>query len=387
MPAALTYPGVYVDEVKTGGARPIGAVPTSIAAFVGTAPRGGSDEPTYISSWGDFEREFGGLDDAYPLSAAVYQFYLNGGAEAYVVRVLGAGAKPATVNVDGGVVLESRTAGKWGNSLRVRVEHPKPDPPGNLPPEERPYDLVVRDMTTGREERFSGIVPKADSHRSLDRVLEGSALVRYKAGSDKAPTASGVPDPGKDPFADSTQPPAPPPDPNAPNPPAPPAALFDSAGANDQGSDGANPDYEGSEDAKTGIYQLLKTDIFNLLCLAPEGSAPGEDPKEVSTDVLQAAAALCLGRRAFLIVDPPRDWKKWEDALEPHPLAGADFAKNAAVYYPRVYMAGAEGSLRSTRPAAPWPASTPAPTPSAGCGRRRPAPKRRSAARRSCRGR
>jgi phage tail sheath protein FI len=349
MPAALTYPGVYVDEVKTGGARPIGAVPTSVAAFVGTAPRGGSDEPAYISSWADFEREFGGFDDAYPLSAAVYQFYLNGGAEAHVVRVLGAGAKAATIKVPGeanaaeGLVLKAKTAGAWGDRLRVRVEYPKPDPPGNIPAAEKPYDLVVRDTASGREERFSGIVPKAESQRSLDKVLSGSDLVAYEAGNDKAPEVNAPAVSGEDPLAAAEGEPTP--DPNDPNAPPPAPPLFYGVGANDKGSDGDAPDYKGSEDQKTGLYQLLKTDIFNLLCVLPDDAS-----KDVPTDVLQAAAALCLARRAFLVVDPPLAWKKWEDALLGHDLAGADFAKNAALYYPRVHMSAADGTLKEYPP-------------------------------------
>ena len=36
MPASLTYPGIYVEEIKSG-VRTITGVATSIAAFVGSA--------------------------------------------------------------------------------------------------------------------------------------------------------------------------------------------------------------------------------------------------------------------------------------------------------------------------------------------------------------
>ena len=42
MPSALTYPGVYVEEVPSG-VRTITGVATSITAFVGSAPRGPVD--------------------------------------------------------------------------------------------------------------------------------------------------------------------------------------------------------------------------------------------------------------------------------------------------------------------------------------------------------
>ena len=64
MPSALTYPGVYVEEIPSG-VRTITGVATSIAAFIGRTAKGptdGDDEsPVVINSFGDFERIFGGL--------------------------------------------------------------------------------------------------------------------------------------------------------------------------------------------------------------------------------------------------------------------------------------------------------------------------------------
>ena len=44
MPAALTYPGVYIQEIPSG-VRTITGVATSITAFVGRAAAGPTDEP------------------------------------------------------------------------------------------------------------------------------------------------------------------------------------------------------------------------------------------------------------------------------------------------------------------------------------------------------
>ncbi len=44
MPVTLSYPGVYIEEVPSG-VRAIAGVATSIAAFIGRAPRGPVDEP------------------------------------------------------------------------------------------------------------------------------------------------------------------------------------------------------------------------------------------------------------------------------------------------------------------------------------------------------
>ena len=61
MPVTPTYPGVYIEEIPSG-VRTITGVATSIAAFLGRAPRGLTDKPVTINSFGDFERQFGGLD-------------------------------------------------------------------------------------------------------------------------------------------------------------------------------------------------------------------------------------------------------------------------------------------------------------------------------------
>src|SRR5262245_11610535 len=90
MPSALTYPGVYIEEIPSG-VRTITGVATSIAAFVGRARRGPTDEPVLITNFGDFERIFGGLWYESTLGYAVRDFFRNGGAQAIIVR----GYKPA----------------------------------------------------------------------------------------------------------------------------------------------------------------------------------------------------------------------------------------------------------------------------------------------------
>ncbi|MGO4833872.1 phage tail protein, partial [Rhizobiaceae sp. 2RAB30] len=99
MPVHPTYPGVYIGEIPSG-VRPVAAVATSTAAFVGSFRKGLLDEAVQLLSIGDFEREYGGLDRNSETSYAIQQFFLNGGTEAWVVRVAdtltGAGAAPPT---------------------------------------------------------------------------------------------------------------------------------------------------------------------------------------------------------------------------------------------------------------------------------------------------
>ena len=86
MPATLTYPGVYIEEIPSG-VRTITGVATSITAFIGRARRGPVNEPVIINAFGDFERIFGGLNTEYPMSYAISDFYQNGGRQAVIVRL------------------------------------------------------------------------------------------------------------------------------------------------------------------------------------------------------------------------------------------------------------------------------------------------------------
>lgn len=88
MPTYLA-PGIYVEEVS-GGARPIEAVGTSTAGFVGVAPDPTAHVNEYvdITNWSKFVRAFvpEGAQST-PLSHAVYGFFENGGSRCYVVNV------------------------------------------------------------------------------------------------------------------------------------------------------------------------------------------------------------------------------------------------------------------------------------------------------------
>jgi phage tail sheath protein FI len=86
MPVTPTYPGVYVEEIPSG-VRTIVGVATSITAFIGRTLRGPTNDPTTINSFGDFERQFGGLSRDFPIGYAVRDFFLNGGSQAIIVRV------------------------------------------------------------------------------------------------------------------------------------------------------------------------------------------------------------------------------------------------------------------------------------------------------------
>jgi uncharacterized protein len=82
-----TAPGVYVQELPSGS-RAITGVSTSLTAFVGPALRGPVDQPIRIASWSEFVTRFGGLWVDSTMSEVVRQYFLNGGAQALIVRVV-----------------------------------------------------------------------------------------------------------------------------------------------------------------------------------------------------------------------------------------------------------------------------------------------------------
>jgi phage tail sheath protein FI len=89
MASSYLSPGVYMEEVSSGS-RPIEAVGTAVAAFVGFAERGPLHEPMLVTNWTQFKQTFGDFVEDYYLAHAVYGYFQNGGGVAYVVRVGGA---------------------------------------------------------------------------------------------------------------------------------------------------------------------------------------------------------------------------------------------------------------------------------------------------------
>ncbi|MEP6898109.1 MAG: phage tail sheath C-terminal domain-containing protein [Rhodanobacter sp.] len=333
MPSALTYPGVYIEEVASG-VRTITGVATSITAFVGRAACGPIDadpeSPVIVNSYGDFERSFGKLDPAYPMGYAVRDFYLNGGAQAAIVRLYKAGGTPAAAAKAAikitGLPLEAASAGSWGNQLRARID-------ANVSADIATryglasadlFNLTVRNMDTGVQEVFNNLSVK-ESPRRVDRVLKaGSSLVRIAASltlpATTVPAAHADPDAGKSVW-DQDQ-------------------SSSGVATADQAADSVAIDdttYLGDADAKTGMYALKKTDLFNLLCIPP-------DLRDGNTSVLvyQTAMAFCVERRAMLLVDAPAEWSSAGSITQSNGAAltalglNGDAARNAALYFPRV---------------------------------------------------
>jgi uncharacterized protein len=224
MPSALTYPGVYIEEIPSG-VRTITGVATSITAFVGRALRGPTDldpeAPVIVNSFSDYERTFGGLWQESDMSFAVRDFFLNGGSQAAIVRVVGGDKEP-----DGSyqkelygqieiapLRLRAANPGKWASSLRVSLDPDvsaetakargftkdndpqKEGDPGKL------FNLTVRDTSTGDSETFLAVTLAPKNNRNetpavrLDLVLaRESKLIRWSGEPPNGPDLPNIDD-------------------------------------------------------------------------------------------------------------------------------------------------------------------------------------------------
>jgi phage tail sheath protein FI len=377
MPAFLSYPGVYIEEIPSG-VRTIIGVATSITAFLGRTAAGPVNTPVMLTSFGDYERQFGGLGVDYPLSYAVRDFYLNGGSQALIVRLYKDPATPADANASLTVdtlTLEAASPGEWGQSLRALVDPEVSDETRTalkLTAGDALFNLTIQRGNSS--ERFLNLTV-TDNARRIDRVLAAeSSLVRWKGAwpatapvmpdTAAAKTAfdalnaaikanTGVPaaqtayDTAKAKLADEATlkerdlAAA-----KAATPPVPATiaaaeAALKTAIDNMKGSNGQALDqttYDGSKNSKTGLFALDKADLFNLLCI-PADTRAGDTPAAV----YQSAMTYCKERRAVLLVDPPAAWSANKDtaaakAKEGLPLLGlsGEAARNAALYFPRV---------------------------------------------------
>jgi hypothetical protein len=109
--ATFARPGVYIQEV----ALPQTVTPAdnsgAVGAFAGALSQGPTAAPVLVSTWSDFFKTFGGLNDSYPTTWAAYNFFANGGRNLYVKRVIGSGATAGSLTItDGSGTTTTTTA-------------------------------------------------------------------------------------------------------------------------------------------------------------------------------------------------------------------------------------------------------------------------------------
>jgi phage tail sheath protein FI len=300
MAVQLSYPGVYIDE-RPSGVRTITGVATSITAFVGRALRGPVDQARTITSYGDFERIYGGLWLDSLLGYAVRDFYQQGGTVAVIVRVHKTAADDvATFSVGtgtSGLLLAAASPGAWGARLTAAVDDDVPT--GSAA---SVFNLTV--VNPGRRtEVFRNVSLDPASPRRVDIVVHNeSTLVDVVA---PLPTD--------------------------------PQATFPQTGSvtNSSGNDGADvdaDDYTTGTDFRTnklGLYALEDVDLVNLIVVPPH-PASGDVDAGVLTDTI----AYAHERRAVVILDPPSTFTTVEQTTTA--VAAITTSRDAAVYYPRL---------------------------------------------------
>jgi uncharacterized protein len=309
MPSNLTFPGVYIEEIPSG-VRTIVGVSTSTTAFVGRTRKGPANEPVIITSFGEFDRVFGGLWEPSLLSFAVQHYFANGGAVAVVVRVARGGAADdpetavaARFTLAGAadpLVLDATGPGAWANTLQVVADYKARDPATE-------FNLVVSDTSLSPAvtlETLRNLTTDPASPNFVGRIVEQR--------SDLLDIVEPVP---------------------AQRPNEGTAERTDGR----DGGDVRDVDITGSEADKTGIFALEDADIFNLLCLPPP--ARGDD---IDQATWEKAADYCTRRRAMLLVDPPEGVDDPDDvaaALNTDLSISTASKQNAALYFPRLRVA------------------------------------------------
>jgi len=335
MPANLTFPGVYIQEIPSG-VHTITGVATSITAFIGAAQRGADNKAVTITSFGDFERIFGGVWEFSKLGNAVRDFFLNGGSQAIIVRLIQtAGTTAAAAEIDlltgaaapnDKLTLVAASKGKWGDNLRAVVDYDTKDTSDtklfNLTifeadPTTKATDPIAKQAVN--LENFLNVSIDNTSHRYIPRVLQdNSQLVSVKL---KTP----ITDPNNPWDVPGVRPSETPKVNGQPSP----VVVVTRAGA-----DGGplTADLFTTAPPKQGINALDDADLFNILCIPPY------DDGDVSTDVLAVAVQYCLDRRAMLLVDPQRGWTDVKTAQDGTAAIvaniGSNSAKNAAIFFP-----------------------------------------------------
>ena len=318
MPATLTYPGVYIEEIPSG-VRTITGVATSITAFVGWAARGPADQAQLVQSWNDYERRYGGLDRRSLLGYSVQNFFNNGGQQTHIIRLAHTDAVKATVSVASAVAgttldFKASSPGQWANNYAVGIQRRVDDAT-------RFRVTVFEVSSTGTEtpvESFENLSMDSADRRFVNTVVNNP--LRPSQFISVAVTGSST------------------------TPPLDSASPFPRLGSDIGGDDGTvlNPDTANFETAlqagggAAGVNLLDRVDLFNILCV----------PGETTDTVISQLQKFCRDHRAFLIADcaPDADFDDLDTG--PPAITGSD-SINSAFYFPWV---NAPDALQEGRP-------------------------------------
>ena len=296
MPVNPTYPGLYIEELPSS-ARTITPAPTSITAFVGythpfqgqvaeNALNGAKDDwgqAIEVFSFTEYERMFGGLYDDLIFNAslpnAVYQFFLNGGTDAFIVPLKprytpagGAGRTdivPATTDV-GGIKFIGRQLTDDDNPISITIRNIN----GNTADILITYSFLPSELYQ-RVKVIAGVPSSISDSNFIEKRLASSRLVTVQPATGNSYQAT--------------------------YPPAPQGVLSGIIGTmahNDPNTGGKTFSAQEFIPVFDADSPLDKVDIFNLLVI----------PGVFDPSIWAAALQFCDAKRAFFIMDPAPNW-------------------------------------------------------------------------------
>jgi phage tail sheath protein FI len=305
----VTYPGVYIQELPSG-VRTIVGVSTSNTAFVDYFLRGPVGIPTQVASFAEFQRRFGGLCLDSEASYGVYQYFMNGGQLATIVR-LASGAFEASVELPteeygkpGKLVVLSVSPGTWSNNLQVSVSYPQPAASGSLR-----FNLFVQELVNqnvvNQESYYNLTMDPTDPNYAKALIGEVSTLISLD-------------------------------DSDAPTRPA--ATKWTSLSGGSPGVTPASDTKDWATLVKDALDGPLNTSHYNILCLPI--TSLFEDSE--ASAVLTAAQNACETARAFFLVDPPASITSAGKLTEWVAATGIQQSSSrafSAIYFPRLNIA------------------------------------------------
>lgn len=318
MSPSYLSPGVYVEEIDRGS-KPIEAVGTAVAAFIGYTERAEDarpegtrsllGKPTLVTNWSQYVQKFGGFVKGAYLPDSVYGYFNNGGSRCYIVSVKSLGAaspddkdsKAATAQLGDGnpLRISAKQAGTSGNAISVTAK-----PNAAEEGKDATFTLVV--SVNGKpSETFDGLTLKK-GETSAETVTTKSKLINVEVAS--APKGGAV---------------------------AVPSGTVNLQGGAVASKSVSISDYQGSPAERTGLGGLEAADDVTMI-IAPDLMSAYEN-KELDKKGVQGVQQALIDyaermRYCFVILDAlpnlnPQEVKDWR--LE----VNYDTSR-AALYYP-----------------------------------------------------
>jgi phage tail sheath protein FI len=348
MPNYLS-PGVYMEEVDKG-TKPIEAVGTAVAAFIGYSEKASDTrngqttsllgKPTLVTNWSQYVQKFGGFIEGAFLPDSVYGYFANGGGICYIVSIktLGESADPesatpasAVINADDNKtkLLEfvAKQGGPSSNNIEVDL---KVEPPAGGEGEEGGKSKAIAAQEFTLQIKVNGELRESYPGLTLGKGEKNVATVLQQQSA--LLTASVV---GK---ADL----------------APASGSYTLAGGKIKEQKVSLKDYQGSVAERKGLGGLEPLEDVTMLCVPDLMSSyiAGEIDMKGVQAVQQAIVDYCeLVRYCFAILDAPpglmpQEIKEWRNTVNYD-------STRAALYYPWIEIADLTGNNGRTRTVPP----------------------------------